>query len=157
MKYTRLTQEQLEALHQEFATFLAAQSIDKAKWDAIKKEQPDLVAQHLDIFSDLVWEGVLTGTTYLEHYTSNYIFLYHCLEQEMQSIVMHTNEATIDFTTIEGLQWLKKNLFTEVVDIHLGKKKYDKERNAFLFSLLQQGAFLSEGNLYKEINAIINN
>jgi len=36
MKYKRLTKEQFEELHQEFATFLATQSIDKKEWDEIK-------------------------------------------------------------------------------------------------------------------------
>ena len=39
MKYTQLTKEQLEELHEEFALFLAAQSIDVKEWDSIKKKQ----------------------------------------------------------------------------------------------------------------------
>lgn len=50
MKYTRLTKEQFEELHQEFTTFLATQSIDKAEWDTIKKEKPEVAEQELDVF-----------------------------------------------------------------------------------------------------------
>jgi len=38
MEYKRLSTEQFEALHQEFATFLAANSIDKKEWDQLKNQ-----------------------------------------------------------------------------------------------------------------------
>jgi len=69
MKYTRLTKEQLEELHQEFINFLATQAIDKAEWDKIKIEKPEVAEQELDVFSDLVWEGVLGRAQFLEHFS----------------------------------------------------------------------------------------
>ena len=45
MKYSRLTKEQFEELHQEFSTFLATQTIDKAEWDTIKKDKPEVAEQ----------------------------------------------------------------------------------------------------------------
>ena len=36
MKYARLTKEQFDELHAEFASFLATQAIDKAEWDSLK-------------------------------------------------------------------------------------------------------------------------
>jgi hypothetical protein len=73
MKYTRLTKEQFEELTQEFSTFLATQTIDKAEWDTIKAEKPEVAEQELDVFSDLVWEGVLTRAEYLEHFQKSYL------------------------------------------------------------------------------------
>jgi hypothetical protein len=52
---------------------LATQTIDKAEWDTIKAEKPE-VARELDVFSDLVWEGVLTRAEYLEHFQKPYFF-----------------------------------------------------------------------------------
>ena len=75
MKYTRLTKEQFEELYQEFINFLATQAIDKAEWDKIKTEKPEVAEQELDVFSDLVWEGVLGRAEYLEHFSKNHIFL----------------------------------------------------------------------------------
>ena len=40
MKYRQLTKEQFEGLHEEFAHFLATQSIDAKEWNQIKKEKP---------------------------------------------------------------------------------------------------------------------
>ena len=67
MKYARLTKEQFEELHQEFINFLATQSITAEEWGDIKTNKPEVAEQELDVFSDLIWEGVLSKVQYLEH------------------------------------------------------------------------------------------
>jgi hypothetical protein len=155
MKYSRLTKEQLEELHPEFINFLASQSIDKAEWDTIKTNQPEVAEQELDIFSDLIWEGVLTKADYLEHFSKNHIFLFKCFDTYVNSIVLKTLVPEVDFLTKEGLQWLSDNMFTETIEMKIGKKVFTDERNTSLFELIQQGAFLSEGLLYQQLNTII--
>ncbi len=155
MKYARLTKEQFDELHPEFANFLATQSIDKKEWDEIKINKPDVAEQELDVFSDLIWEGVLSRAEYLEHFAKTYIFLFECTEKEVHSIVLKAQDESIDFLTKEGLQWLSDNMFTDNVEIKRGKKSFDDERNNSIFSLIQQGAFLSDGHLYKQIKSII--
>jgi hypothetical protein len=155
MKYKRLTKEQFEALHPEFSNFLATQSIDKSEWDKIKADKPQVAEQELDVFSDLIWEGVLTKAQYLEHFSKNHIFLFHCQEKLIQSIVLKALEPEVNFMEKEGLQWLSDNMFTETVEIHLGKKEYETERNIAIFDLIKEGAILSDGQLYLQINGII--
>ncbi|WP_300569233.1 DUF6495 family protein [Flavobacterium sp.] len=155
MKYKRLTKEQFEELHKEFSNFLASQSIDKKEWDEIKANKPEVAEQELDVFSDLIWEGVLANANFLEHFSKNHIFLFHCQEKLIQSIVLKSLVPEVDFLTKEGLQWLSDNMFTENVEMHLGKKEYDEERNLAIFNLITQGAILSDGQLYIQINGII--
>ncbi|SDX20994.1 DUF6495 family protein [Flavobacterium degerlachei] len=155
MKYTRLTKEQFEELTQEFSTFLATQAIDKAEWDTIKAEKPEVAEQELDVFSDLVWEGVLTRAEYLEHFSKSHIFLFQSFDTHVQSIVLKSLVPEVDFLTKEGLQWLSDNMFTDTIEMKVGKKEFSEERNSSLFALIQQGAFLSDGQLYKQINSII--
>jgi hypothetical protein len=155
MKYKRLTKEQFEELHKEFTNFLASQSIDKSEWDTIKKDKPDVAEQELDVFSDLIWEGVLTNAQYLEHFSKNHIFLFHCQEKFIQSIVLKALEPQVDFMQKEGLQWLSDNIFTDTVEIHIGKKDYQVERNTAIFDLIKEGAILSDGQLYLQVNGII--
>lgn len=155
MKYKRLTKEQFEALHKEFSNFLATQSIDKTEWDSIKANRPEVAEQELDVFSDLIWEGVLTNAHYLEHFSKNHIFLFHCQEKLIQSIVLKALEPQVDFMQKEGLQWLSDNMFTDTVEIHIGKKEYKTERNKAIFDLITEGAILSDGQLYLQINGII--
>ena len=155
MKYKRLTKEQFESLHEEFANFLATQQIDKNEWDQLKNEKPEIAEQELDVFSDLIWEGVLANTKFLEHFSKNHIFLFHCQEKFIQSIVLKSLEESTDFMTKEGLKWLGDNMFTDLVEIHLGKRNYDQERNAAIFDLITQGAILSDGQLYIQVSGII--
>jgi hypothetical protein len=46
-------------------------------------------------------------------------------------------------------------MFTDNVEIHLGKKEYQGERNVAIFDLIKEGAILSDGQLYLQINGII--
>ena len=155
MKYTRLTKEQLEELHPEFINFLASQSIDKAEWDSIKENKPEVAEQELDVFSDLIWEGVLTRAEFLEHFSKNHIFLFQCFDTYVNSIVLKSLVPEVNFLTKEGLQWLSDNMFTETIEMKIGKKVFTEERNASIFALIQQGAILSDGQLYQQINSII--
>jgi hypothetical protein len=152
MKYKRLTKEQFEELHQEFANFLASQSIDKKEWDQIKQDSPKVAEQELDVFSDLIWEGVLTNAKYLEHYSKSYIFLFHCTEVYMQTIVIKALVQEVDLLTKDGLIWLGDNLFTETVEIQKGKKVFAGNRNEEIFDIIKQGAILNNGALYEQIN-----
>ena len=156
MKYSRLTKEQFEELHPEFVNFLATQTIDKVEWDKIKLEKPEVAEQELDVFSDLIWEGVLTRAEYLENFSKNHIFLFHCLESDVQSIVLKSLEPETDFMTTKGLEWMVNNLFTDAIEIHVGKKKYEEEKNSAIFKIIQEGAILSDGQLYQQIDNILN-
>jgi hypothetical protein len=155
MKYNRLTKEQFEELHPEFINFLSTQAIDKAEWDKIKIEKPEVAEQELDVFSDLIWEGVLTRAEYLEHFSKNYIFLFKCSETYIKSIVLKSNNPDIDFLTKNGLQWLGDNLFTDAIEMKIGNKTFSEDRNYSIFELIQQGAFLSDGHLFSQIIGIV--
>jgi hypothetical protein len=155
MKYTRLTKEQFEELHPEFINFLATQAIDKAEWDKLKTEKPEVAEQELDVFSDLIWEGVLTRAEFLEHFSKNHVFLFQCFDTYIESIVLKSMVPEVDFLTKEGLQWLSDNMFTETIEMKVGRKEFTEDRNTSIFELIQQGSFLSDGQLYQQIKTII--
>ena len=135
---------------------MATQKIDKKEWDQIKTSLPEIAEQELDIFSDLIWEKVLKNTNYLEHFSKNHIFLFHCQELELRSIILRANDDEVDFLKKTGLQWLSDNMFTDNVELIMGKKKYNNERALSIFQLICQGAILSDGQLYNQVNGIVN-
>lgn len=155
MKYTRLTKEQFEELTSEFTNFLAAQSIDKAEWDKIKQDTPEVAEQELDVFSDLIWEGVLANAAWLEHYSKNYIFLFKCNEKDMETIIIRSLVPEVDFLTKQGLQWLSDNIFTPITEVQRGSKSFDGMRSEAIFNIIQQGAILSSGDLYVQIEGLL--
>lgn len=151
MKYQRLTKEQLDALHEEFATFLATQSIDAQKWVEIVAERPSLAEEQLDLFSDMIWDRVLEKVTYLENIAPDYLFLFHIGEEAMHTIIIQILDKSIDVTTKEGFLWLKENMLSDSVQIRRGSKQFGEDKLQDVFALIRQGAEITKGILYRAI------
>lgn len=156
MKYTRLTKEQLEELQQEFINFLATQSITAAEWEEIKKLKPEVAEEELDVFSDLIWEGVLDKVTHLEHFSPNQMFLFHITQVEIHLIGIKIDNEAIDITTRQGYQWLQKNLMDDAVNLYTSSKPLTDDRNKDIFALIQQGAVITKGDLFTYFDRIVN-
>ena len=149
MKYTRLSKEQFEELHQEFINFLATQSITADEWADIKVNNPEVAEDELDVFSDLVWEGVLKKVTYLEHLSPQHMHLFHLKDNDMQLIAIKLKIDTIDITTTEGYNWLREHLLSDDVEFLTAKKAYSDDKTSDKFKLIQQGAVITKGDLYR--------
>ena len=156
MKYERLTKEQFEELHQEFINFLATQSITGQEWEDIKKNKPDVAEEELDIFSDLVWEGVLKNVEYVEHYSAQHLFLFHFQEPLIKLIKISVSRKDIDITTPEGYKWLQSNLLSDEVELHQATKALSDDRNKDIFALIKQGANITKGELFNYFDDLIN-
>lgn len=155
MKYTRLTKEQFEELHQEFINFLATQSITADEWKKIKTDQPDIAEQELDVFSDLVWEGVLGQVTYLEHISPQQMHLFHTKETDMQLIAIKLNSDTVDLTTSEGFEWFRNNLLSDTVEFLTANKAYSDDKAMDKFKLICQGAVITKGDLFRYFEKLV--
>ena len=154
MKYTRLTKEQFVELHQEFINFLATQSITADEWKTIKENTPEVAEQELDVFSDLVWEGVLNKVTYLEHISAQQMHLFHLNEKDMHVLALKLKNE-IDLTTKEGFNWLRDNLLDDAVEFLQAKKEYSSDKHLDKFKLIQQGAVITKGDLFKYFNKLV--
>ena len=155
MKYARLTKEQFEEMHQEFINFLATQSITADEWEQIKKDKPEAAEEELDIFSDLIWEGVLNKVEYLEHFSPNQIFLFHITAATIELIAVKVENEAIDITTREGYQWLQTNLMDDTVTIYTSTRAISEDRNKDIFALIKQGANITQGDLYGYFQNIV--
>lgn len=148
MKYARLTKEQFEELQQEFINFLATQSITADEWKKLKIEKPEVAEQELDIFSDLIWEGVLNKVKYLEHISPKQLMLFHISEAFMELIAIKIDDENIDITTDYGYKWLQQNLHDDSVNLYTSTKAITDDRNKDIFVLIQQGSVITKGELY---------
>jgi len=156
MKYRRLTKEQFEELHQEFINFLATQSVTAEEWEALKQNKPELAETELDVFSDLIWEGVLNKAEYLEHFAPQHMYLFHLADEQMHAIVINIKNDAIDITTDDGYDWLRNNLMDESVEFLQADKPYTKDKNLDKFKMIEQGANITKGELYQYFNKLIN-
>lgn len=155
MKYERLTQEQMKEMHKEFINFLASQSITKEEWENIKRQKPQVAEDELDVFSDLVWEGVLNKVNYLEHFSPQQLFLFEFTDNAINLIGIRINNEAVDINTKEGFQWLRDNLLNEDVEIYTSSKALSDDRNKDIFALMKQGAHITKGELYKYFNQMV--
>ncbi|MDO6819288.1 DUF6495 family protein [Zobellia sp. 1_MG-2023] len=155
MKYMRLTKQQLEELHQEFINFLATQSITGDEWEEIKTNRPQVAEEEIDVFSDLVWEGVLTKVAYLENISEKQMHLFYLAEKEMKLISVKVMNPEIDLTTNIGFSWFKKNWQSDFVEYLTASKMYTDDKNLDKFKLIQQGAVITKGDLYQWFDKVI--
>ncbi len=155
MKYSRLTKEQFEELHQEFINFLATQSVTADEWENLKVNKPGLAETELDVFSDLIWEGALNKAEYLEHFSPQHMYLFHLDVDNMHAIVVNVKNDK-DITTQEGYDWLRENLMDENVEFLQADKEYTEDKNLDKFKMIEQGAVITKGDLYRYFDKLIN-
>jgi len=155
LKYTRLIKEQLEELSKEFAQFLASQQIDKKEWDLIKANKPHVVEEELDIFSDLVWEDVLTKVNYLEYFFKNQFNLFLCGKSKIERIVIKVERPDFNFLDKDCYRWFLNHQKDQSISFYKASKKYSKPRNTEVFELIEKGAVITKGKAFKSIQSII--
>ena len=155
LKYIRLTKEQLEELHPEFINFLATQSITAEEWKGLKDNKPEVAEEQLDVFSDLIWEGVLDRVSYLEKIEPHQMHLFELAEKEMRLISVRVRQAEVDLTTSEGFQWFKQNYLADTVEYLTASKSYGEDPKKDTFELIRQGAVITKGELFNWFDEII--
>lgn len=154
MKYRQLTKEQFESLYEEFARFLASQSIDKKEWEDIKTNKPKVAEDEMNVFSDVVWDDVLTRTEYVEHFSEKSVNLFKFFDDEIHRIVIKVDKD-INLLEQEGFTWLLKNPTDESIELLEGTKPYKDERNMEIFDLIEKGSTISKGEIFEYFKQII--
>ncbi|WP_117883204.1 DUF6495 family protein [Aureibaculum luteum] len=155
MKYRQLTKEQFEALHEEFAQFLASQQVDINEWNTIKKDKPEVAEQELNLFSDVVWDDVLNRTKFLEHFSEKSINLFKVEEKDISRIVVQINKTDFSFFNDKDYQWFIDNTKDGSITFYKGVKKYESDRNSEIFDLIQKGSVIADGKLYEGLFKLI--
>jgi hypothetical protein len=155
MKYRQLTTEQLNEMHEEFALFLASQKIDASKWEEIKDTKPEVVEEEINLFSDLVWEKVLSNTSYINHFDNQNLNLFRCDAENIQRILIKCEKKGFNFSNPKDYKWFIENSKDKSITYFKGQKTYFKERNIEIFEMVEKGCVISKGDLYEMIFKII--
>lgn len=157
MKFRRLNSEELQELETEFVQFLVANTITSEDWVKLKADEPAKADGLIDVFSDIVFEKVVTNIPYLEYRTPDDIKTFHCQEDKivMNGLRME-GEAEIDLTTdLPPAEMMKILQKADVkLQIYTAEKAYLPDRSTELFRMLEGGAKISrEGQLFLAIEA----
>ena len=114
-----------------------------------------MAEEELNIFSDVVWEDVLTKSEYLEHISANDINLFKCSSKEIIRIYIKLNDTSKSFLNASDFDWFLNNPLDDAIEYFKAVKKYSKERNQEIFQLIEMGSQLSKGELFKILSQLI--
>jgi hypothetical protein len=148
MKYKRLTPEELKALEPEFVHFLAAAQITGADWEKMKKNELSKAEELIEVFSDMVYEKVLSKIRFLEYREQKTLNIFNCTEEQITLIGLRVNEhSALDLTADNVFeQWNENN--SNAVSIIKTERPYQKERGIEIFELLQSGCLITDERLF---------
>ena len=120
----------------------------------MKEKSPDKAEQIICLFSDVVYEQVLRSARYLKLVTKNKVFCFHCQKSKMVLMGLDAKDAKgFDFSKVQYFEEILKNIPPSLSVIH-SDKKYNQPREKEIFSMLEKGAEISDGSLFKAISLL---
>lgn len=158
MKYRRLNQEELEELKDDFIKFLASNSVLPDDWKRLRDKEKERALKMLDVFSDIIFEKVLTNLAFLQFKSSKDIKTFSCGPNGMELYGIRVKGKTkINFNNAQKPADMLKMIQADsnaTVQIYASKKPYLKERNIELFEMMENGCKISNGVLYKTLEKL---
>ena len=73
----------------------------------------------------------------------------------MHLIALKLKDDKVDLTTKEGFQWLRDNLLSDDIEFYNAKKDYSDDKYLDIFNLIQQGANITKGELFRYFQTLI--
>lgn len=158
MKYRILTRDELEELESEFITFLVTNGITGEDWIRIKAEDSGKSQQLIAIFSDVVFEKILSTVHFLEHRQKDIIRIFKFDEDKViMNGIRVEGQTAIDFTRDQDATTLIQlfQLSAGKLKIFTAEKGYKKDRLLEIFDLMQSGAqILKNDRLFNTIEQL---
>jgi hypothetical protein len=156
MKYKRLTTEELKALEPEFVHFLAAAQITGADWDKMKREELSKAEELIEVFSDMVYEKVMSKIRYLEYREKKTLNIFHCTDEQIILVGLRVNEhSPVDLTADDVFAQWNEHATNNAVNIIKTERVYQKERGIEIFELLQSGCYITDDRLFTVLKGMI--
>lgn len=155
MKYKRLTVEELQQLEKEFVHFLSSAQITAQDWEKMKMNEPEKVEELIDVFSDLVYDKVMSKMKYLEYREKKTLNIFHCLDDKIILIGVRVKEHShLDLTAPDVFaQW--NNNHAGSVDVIRTERKYLNERGVEVFELIQSGCLITDDRLFNLLTEMV--
>lgn len=151
LRYRRLTREELGYLEKEFIEFLIINGIAADDWVGLKEQDIEKAEQLIDLFSNFVFEKILSETVFLEHRTDQSIY---CFFYQKERILLAGIELP---SPINGDLWDNAYIDPLIsnppahIEVIQSEKEYTKERPDEIFEMIKKGARITDGQLFKKI------
>ncbi len=158
MKYRRLRNSELADLEQDFVRFLSSQAITGDEWEKIKMESPLQADELIGVFSDMVFEQVLSKVEFLELKTPKDLKTFHCQPEKIVMLgLLVEGESPLDFTQGSSPEQMMQQLRLSGAKLKMyrGEKAYQKDRLQEIFEWMEKGALISkDGMMYKTLQGL---
>jgi len=142
VKYRKLNLNELEDLRDDFVHFLSANSVTADDWVKIKKADPNLAGEMIEVFSDIVWEKILTKIKYVRMISKKTIRGMHFGEKKAEMIQLTIDHAEFSFSNPDQIKSIAEgtaDLKSFDPEMIKGSKTYNESREMEVFLALEQG------------------
>jgi len=146
-KYRVLDNEELVAFEKEFVEFLVINTITADDWVKIKSTDQERTQQIISLFSDVIFEKLMRQTQYLIRRSKHNIACFHYQANQAVLVGLETDREDIDLLQISTAAEIPN----EGVNIINSTKAYERQREVEMFEMLNNGAEISDGKLYKAL------
>lgn len=154
-KYRLLTQDELKELEQEFIKYLVVNGITAEDWENIKKNDQARALKVLELFSDVVFEGVMRKIKFLDNKSPQSIKSFQCLADKIVLVGLEVSK-TPNLLDVKQFQQVLDQSPNDV-KVYNTEKKYSKTRELELFDMIDKGCEISEGILFKNLCLVLPN
>lgn len=148
-KYRILTKEELESFETEFVNYLVVNGIAADDWVKMKDQEPEKASKIVELFSDVIMEGVLRKVNFVEIRQKAYVQSIQFMTDAMRMVAISCKDSQIDLREIDFSKTTANSI--ELFEIHHGEKKYDEIREQIIFDFVQKGFEVSDGRLFKSL------
>lgn len=149
--YRLLNLEELSALEKEFVEFLVLNGITAEDWVKMKEQDTAATEQMIELFSDVVFEGIMRKVSYLEYRAENFVHAFQCLSDKLVLVAMESeDETSVNFLDPNFIEAATINPPEKLV-VRTTSKSYSKTRERELFDMIQAGCTISDGGLFKAL------
>jgi hypothetical protein len=155
MKYKRLTGEELKELEQEFIHYLSTAQITGQDWENIKKNEVEKAEELIDVFSDAVYDKVMSKIKFLEYRDEKTMNIFNCTDDKIVLIGLRVKDhSSMDLTAPDVFsKWNESK--TNAVNLIKSEKNYTKERGIEVMELLQSGCLITDDKLFELLIGMI--
>lgn len=154
-KYKRLSNEELQALEKEFINFLSSMQITGPDWEKMKLNEAEKAEELIAVFSDVVYDKVLTKIKFLEYRDERTLNIFKCMDDKIALVGLRVKEqSSLDLTAPDIFsQWTNNN--TSSINVIKTEKNYIKERGVEIFELLQTGCLITDDKLFNLLMGMV--
>jgi len=149
--YRLLNLEELTELEKEFVEYLVLNGITAEDWVKMKELDKEGAEGIIELFSDVVFEGIMRNVIFLEYRAENFIHAFQCLTDKLVLVAMESEEdSAVNFLDPAFIEAATINPPEKLI-IRTTSKPYSKTRERELFDMIQAGCTISDGGLFKAL------